>query len=171
MEYQKMKTKEIIGVLKDSSKKLFYIIMSKFEWETEIESETTLLNGAKDWKQASCSGCFYVNDEVISLTLCNNSELLMTRRPNRDETWLDVQARALFQASKLILSIMKNPQKTSKIKESGFFDRGVGDSIFRLYSMLKNRIAHSTWLKSPPMTIYGVEILGGVYINPIRKLP
>ena len=85
--------------------------MSKFDRETEIESETTLLNGAKDWKQASCSGCFYVNDEVIALTLCNKSELRMTRRPNRDETWLDVQARALFQASQLILSIMKNPPK------------------------------------------------------------
>ena len=92
-----------------------FFIMSKFDRETEIESETTLLSGAKNWKQASCSGVFYVNDEVIALTLCNKSELRMTRdgkrRPNRDETWLDVQARALFQASKLILSIMKNPQK------------------------------------------------------------
>ena len=95
-----------------------FFIMSKFDRETEIESEATLLSGAKDWWQASCSGGFYVNDEVIALTLCNNSELLMTRngkrKPNRDETWLDIQARALFQASKLILSIMKNPQKTSK---------------------------------------------------------
>ena len=61
--------------------------MSKFEWETEA----TLLNGAYDWKQASCSGGFYVNDEVIALTLCNKSELRMTRdgkrRPNRDETF------------------------------------------------------------------------------------
>lgn len=61
--------------------------MSKFDRETKIESEATLLNVAKDWKQASCSGCFYVNDEVIALTLCNNSELRMTRRPNRDETF------------------------------------------------------------------------------------
>ena len=49
--------------------------MSKFDRETEA----TLLNGAKDWKQASCSGWFNVNDEVITLTLCNNSELRMTR--------------------------------------------------------------------------------------------
>ena len=123
-----MKAKEIIGKLeslktpRSAWKKgvlhYAFFIMSKFDRETEIESEATLLNGAKDWKQASCSGGFYVNDEVIALTLCNNSELRMThdgkRRPNRNETWLDVQARALFQASKLILSIMKNPQKTSK---------------------------------------------------------
>lgn len=108
-----MKAKEIIEKLeslKTPQKGVLhyaFFIMSKFD----RESETTLLNGAKDWKQASCSGCFYVNDEVIALTICNNSELRMTRRPNRDETWLDVQARALFQASQLILSIMKNPQK------------------------------------------------------------
>lgn len=82
--------------------------MRKFESETEIESENDLLNGAKDWKHASYSGCFYVRDEFIALSLCNKSELRMTRKPNRDETWLDVQVRALFQASQLILSIMKN---------------------------------------------------------------
>lgn len=90
-------------------------ILTKFELETEIESETDLLNGAYDWWHASYSGCFNVNDEVIALSLCNKSELRRTnygkRKPNRDETWLDVQARALFQASQLILSIMKNPQK------------------------------------------------------------
>ena len=120
-----MKTKEIIEKLeslktpRSAWKKgvlhYAFFIMSKFDRETEIESETTLLNGAKDWWQASYSGCFYVNDEVIALTLCNNSELRMTRdgkrRPNCNETWLDVQSRALFQASQLILSIIKNPQK------------------------------------------------------------
>ena len=109
-----MKAKEIIGKLeslKTPQKGVLhyaFFIMSKFD----RESETTLLRGAKNWWQASCSGCFYVNDEVIALTLCNKSELRITRdgkrRPNRDETWLDVQARALFQASQLILSIMKN---------------------------------------------------------------
>lgn len=120
-----MKVKDIIQKLESQRtprsawKKgvLYYalFIIYKFESETEIESEKDLLNGAKDWKHASCSGCFYVNDEFIALTLCNKSELRMTRdgkrKPNRDETWLDVQARALFQASQLILSIMKNPQK------------------------------------------------------------
>lgn len=83
-------------------------IMRKFESETEIESEKDLLNGADNWRHASYSGCFYVSDEFIALTLCNKSELRMTRKPNRDETWLDVQVRALFQASQLILSIIKN---------------------------------------------------------------
>lgn len=117
-----MKAKEIIKKLESletprsawNKGVLYYalFIMSKFEPETEIESETDLLNGAYDWGHASCSGCFNVSDEVIALSVCSNSELRKTdygkRRPNRDETWLDVQARALFQASDLILSIIKN---------------------------------------------------------------
>ncbi len=117
-----MKVKEIIGKLESLKTPrsawekgvlyYAYFIMRKFESETEIESENDLLNGAKGWKHASYSGCFYVRDEFIALSLCNKSKLRMTRygmrRPNRNETWLDVQARALFQASQLILSIMKN---------------------------------------------------------------
>lgn len=89
-----------------------FYILKKIPQETEIESEKDLLNGAKNWKHASYSGCFNVEDEVIALSVCSNSELRKTnygrRRPNRDESWLDVQARALFQASNLILSIIKN---------------------------------------------------------------
>lgn len=117
-----MKVKDIIqklesfGTPRSAWKRgvLYYAlyILTKFELETEIESETDLLNGAKNWKHASYSGCFNVNDEVIALSVCSNSELRKTnygrRRPNRDESWLDVQARALFQASDLILSIIKN---------------------------------------------------------------
>lgn len=117
-----MKVKDIIkklesfGTPRSAWKRgvLYYAlyILTKFELETEIESETDLLCGDYDWKHASYSGCFNVNDEVIALSVCSNSELRKTnygkRRPNRDESWLDVQARALFQASNLILSIIKN---------------------------------------------------------------
>lgn len=117
-----MKAKEIIRKLESlrtprsawGKGVLYYAfcILKKIPQETEIESENDLLNGAKSWKHASYSACFYVTGEFIALTLCNKSELRMTRygiqRPNRNETWLDVQARALFQASQLILSIMKN---------------------------------------------------------------
>lgn len=117
-----MKAKEIIGKLESLKTPrsawekgvlhYAYYILEKIPQETEIESENDLLNGVKSWKHASYSGCFYVRDEFIALTLCNKSELRQTnygkRRPNQNETWLDVQARALFQASQLILSIMKN---------------------------------------------------------------
>jgi hypothetical protein len=67
-----------------------------------------LLNGAKDWKQYSEGGCALIYDKQIALTLCNPTELKITdngqKQPNKQETWLQVQARALFQAWNLIKS-------------------------------------------------------------------
>lgn len=71
-------------------------------------TETLLLNGADDWKQYSYDGCAWRYNSSIAETLCTKSELKRTkhgeRKPNKNETWLDVQARALYQASRLILS-------------------------------------------------------------------
>jgi len=68
--------------------------------------ETDLLNGARDWKQYSWGGSSLIYDVDIADRLCTASELKRTRngerRPNRDEEWLDVQARALFQAAQRI---------------------------------------------------------------------
>ena len=62
-----------------------------------------MLNGARDWNEYSCGGCSAIYDEHIARRLCTPSELRRTyygnRRPNNRETWLDVQARALFQAA------------------------------------------------------------------------
>ena len=65
-----------------------------------------LLNGAKDWKQFSYSCSDLVLDEDIAKALCSPSQLKKCKngilRPNKKEQWLDVQARALFQAENLI---------------------------------------------------------------------
>lgn len=70
-----------------------------------------LLNGARDWSEYSFGGCAFIYDADIAEALCTPSELKAKRggdlQPNTDETWLDVQARALFQASNLILKIAK----------------------------------------------------------------
>lgn len=62
-----------------------------------------LLNGAKDWREYSWGGCSLIYDPDIASRLCCPSELKKTRngerRPNGREEWLDVQARALFQAA------------------------------------------------------------------------
>lgn len=62
-----------------------------------------LLNGAADWSQYSWGGCSLIYDGDIAERLCCPSELKKTRngerRPNGREEWLDVQARALFQAA------------------------------------------------------------------------
>lgn len=62
-----------------------------------------LLNGARDWSQYSWGGSALIYDGDIAATLCTPSELRRTRngerRPNAREEWLDVQARALYQAA------------------------------------------------------------------------
>lgn len=69
-------------------------------------SETDLLNGAPNWKEYSWGGCSLIYDGDIAQRTCSPSELKKTRngekKPNAREEWLDVQARALFQASQRI---------------------------------------------------------------------
>ena len=68
-----------------------------------------MLNGAQNWHEYSWGGCSLIYDSDIAQALCTPSELKRTdngrRRPNSREVWLDVQARALFQAAHLIKSI------------------------------------------------------------------
>lgn len=65
-----------------------------------------LLNGAADWKQYSEGGCALCCNQDIAVRLCAPSELRRTNggrwKPNRRESWLDVQARALYQAAESI---------------------------------------------------------------------
>lgn len=72
--------------------------------------ERELLNGAQDWHQYSWGGCSLIYDKQISARLCTLTELKKThngeRQPNTREEWLDVQARALFQAAQMILRIV-----------------------------------------------------------------
>ena len=71
------------------------------------ELKEWLLNGARDWKQSSEGGQWLVSNEEIAKTLCSPGELRKVaggrRQPNSHETWLDVQARALYQAAALVI--------------------------------------------------------------------
>ena len=71
-----------------------------------------LLNGADDWQQYSEGGCSFIYDGDIAKRLCNPSEYKRTRegerQPNAREQWLDVQARALYQAAALIVRLAKS---------------------------------------------------------------
>lgn len=66
-----------------------------------------LRNGAFDWNQFSYGGSALIYDYDIASRLCNNTELKRTaqgeKMPNKSENWLDVQARALRQAARLIV--------------------------------------------------------------------
>lgn len=73
---------------------------------TRDNYESVILNGARTWKDYSYGGCADIYDADIAERLCSPSELKRKRggdsQPNPRENWLDVQARALFQASNLI---------------------------------------------------------------------
>lgn len=70
-----------------------------------------LLNGAKDWKEYSEGGCSLIYNGDICERLCTPSEAKRKRNgelpPNKTETWLDVQARALYQAAAMLMRINK----------------------------------------------------------------
>ena len=74
------------------------------------ECKEMMLNGADSWRAYSWGGSSLCYDSDIAATLCTPSELKRTRngerRPNASEEWLDVQARALYQASRLVLNTL-----------------------------------------------------------------
>lgn len=76
-----------------------------------------MLNGASDWSQYSWGGSALIYDGDIAERLCNQSELKKThngeRRPNSQEEWLDVQARALFQAANRAVNAIRAAQETA----------------------------------------------------------
>lgn len=71
--------------------------------QTRAEFERAARNGAETWRAYSYSACALFYDCDIAERLCTPSELKKKRggelNPNSRETWLDVQARALFQAA------------------------------------------------------------------------
>ena len=68
--------------------------------------EAVALNGAADWQQYSYGGSALIYNNDIAERFCTPSELKRVRgglrMPNSNEDWLDVQARALRQAWRLI---------------------------------------------------------------------
>lgn len=71
--------------------------------------KSVLLNGANDWLAYSEGGLSLVYDKDIAKRLCSPSEMKrktsrsgMILPPNRIETWIQIQGRALNQAWRLI---------------------------------------------------------------------
>lgn len=67
------------------------------------EFKAWLLKGADSWESYSYGGSSLIYNGDIAKRLCCPSEYKRTRegerRPNSREEWLDVQARALYQAA------------------------------------------------------------------------
>lgn len=75
-------------------------------------TEKTLLNGAADWRAYCYGGCALIYDGDIAKNLCTPSELKRTdngnKAPNDRQCWQDVQARAYYQAFRLLKSCVKS---------------------------------------------------------------
>ena len=75
-------------------------------------SEKALLNGASSWTEFSYGGCSLIYNIDVAKRLCTPSEYKKVtskgeshfelKAPNAREEWLDVQARALYQACSMI---------------------------------------------------------------------
>ena len=77
-------------------------------------TEANMLNGASDWKEYSWGGSSLIYDCDIADRLATPSDIRKCtrkdgslRRPNSREEWLDVQARALYQASRRLINAKK----------------------------------------------------------------
>ena len=70
------------------------------------------MNGTSSWNEYSWGGCSMIYDRDIADRLCTVTELKRTeggrREPNKRERWLDVQARALYQAEMMVLEAYRN---------------------------------------------------------------
>lgn len=75
------------------------------------ELEQWALNGASCWEQYSDGSCSLCYNADIAARVCTPSELKRKHggayEPNSRETWLDVQARALYQAFNRIRTICR----------------------------------------------------------------
>ena len=84
--------------------------LETIEATTTKELENLLLNGASNWKEYSFGGCSLIYDGDIAERLATPTELKMTdngrKQPNKTESWLDVQARALYQAFRMLNDVI-----------------------------------------------------------------
>lgn len=82
------------------------IVNDVMSFEGMGDFEYLLRNGAETWKDFSEGGCALISDEDIAKHYCTASELKKThngeKAPNSKESWLDVQARAFWQAALLV---------------------------------------------------------------------
>lgn len=78
---------------------------------TRATVRRVVLDGATDAREYSEGGCALIYDSDIAERLCAPSEVHRKKGgalpPNREETWLDVQTRAINQALALIHAMVR----------------------------------------------------------------
>lgn len=89
-------------------------LVDDMEWSAEYydrpanakQLEKIMLNGADNWTHYAWNGCGLCYNYQIAQALCTPSELKKKRngalQPNSREEWLDVYARAMYQAAQKV---------------------------------------------------------------------
>ncbi len=112
-----------------------WLLGNFIEWHGEDsafskDNVKELLNGADNWEQYSYGGSAYAYDSDIARHYCTESELKKIglidygngfysnpNPPNSKESWLDVQARALYQASELIKKSVTDMEQKRELSQ------------------------------------------------------
>ena len=100
-------------------------LIEMLEQENWVPTEKNMLCGAEDWASFSFGGNSLIYDEDIAERLCTASFFKKKKGgnlpPNVAEEWLDVQARALECASRLIVELNNDTDSTAKITHVNLF--------------------------------------------------
>ena len=100
--------------------KIYEQELRDFLEENNLEpTEENLLNGARHWKEYSYGGNALIYDLDIAERLATPSEIKsrthkdvgLSYKANTNETWLELQARALYQASHKIINTNERSNK------------------------------------------------------------
>ena len=91
---------------------LYYadLILYALDANEDITQESQLLNGSGSWQDYSYDGKALTSDEEIAARLCSPSEFIEYEggklSPSTYHDWRYVQAKALFDAADIIMSIV-----------------------------------------------------------------
>ena len=122
MKYDRIRTLQSINARKRRSawgravNKYAYELAESIEDGEEFKDinsfAISLLNGACDWYEYSEGGCSLISDYEIAERLCTPSEFKKKKQgglpPSRGMSWLELQARALRRASRIVTSNIKS---------------------------------------------------------------
>lgn len=122
MKYDRIRTLQSINALKSGSawgravNEYAYELAESIEDGEEFKDiksfAKALLNGASDWREYSEGGCSLISDYEIAKRLCTPSEFKKKKHgelpPSGGMSWIELQARALSMASRIVTSNIKS---------------------------------------------------------------
>ena len=128
-----------------------------------------LLNGASDWRDYSLGGCSLIYDRDICARLASPSEQRAKRGgelpPNSNESWLEVQARALWQACALITTGELDSDTLDAIKENNKFPQHKYRAVVAFTDHASKRAYFMALYRAKAWTEQARELAGSRFVG------